>query len=85
MRRRCGPHHRAPDKTHALPHLPPPLPPGATLPYVLSPLPFVPRRGILNGPATGLALAELIADGAVRSVDIAPFDPARGGHEFGAV
>lgn len=43
------------------------------------------RRGILNGPATGLALAELVADGAVRSVDVAALDPARGGHEFGAV
>jgi hypothetical protein len=45
------------------------------------------RRGILYGPATGLALAELIADGTARAVDIAPFDPARRGraHEFGAV
>jgi glycine/D-amino acid oxidase-like deaminating enzyme len=33
--------------------------------------------GILNGPATGEALAELIADGAARSVDLAPFDPRR--------
>ncbi len=33
--------------------------------------------GILNAPATGEALAELIADGAARSVDLAPFDPAR--------
>jgi hypothetical protein len=32
-------------------------------------------------------LAELIADGTARAVDIAPFDPARRGraHEFGAV
>ena len=34
--------------------------------------------GMLNGPATGLALAELIVDGHARSVDLAPFDPARG-------
>ena len=33
--------------------------------------------GILNAPATGLALAELIADGAAASVDLRPFDPAR--------
>ncbi|MBR1174580.1 FAD-binding oxidoreductase [Bradyrhizobium sp. KB893862 SZCCT0404] len=33
--------------------------------------------GILNAPATGEALAELIADGATREVDLAPFDPAR--------
>ena len=33
--------------------------------------------GMLNGPATGEAVAELIADGAARSVDLAPFDPAR--------
>jgi glycine/D-amino acid oxidase-like deaminating enzyme len=33
--------------------------------------------GILNAPATGEALAELIADGRTRSVDLAPFDPAR--------
>ncbi|WP_024508602.1 FAD-dependent oxidoreductase [Bradyrhizobium sp. ARR65] len=33
--------------------------------------------GILNAPATGEALAELIADGASRSTDLAPFDPAR--------
>ena len=33
--------------------------------------------GILNAPATGLALAELIADGAARSVDLRPFDPLR--------
>jgi glycine/D-amino acid oxidase-like deaminating enzyme len=33
--------------------------------------------GILNAPATGEALAELIADGAARSVDLAPFDPSR--------
>jgi glycine/D-amino acid oxidase-like deaminating enzyme len=33
--------------------------------------------GILNAPATGLALAELIADGAAASVDLGPFDPAR--------
>jgi glycine/D-amino acid oxidase-like deaminating enzyme len=33
--------------------------------------------GILNAPATGEALAELIADGAPRSTDLAPFNPAR--------
>jgi glycine/D-amino acid oxidase-like deaminating enzyme len=33
--------------------------------------------GILNAPATGLALAELITDGAASSVDLHPFDPAR--------
>jgi glycine/D-amino acid oxidase-like deaminating enzyme len=33
--------------------------------------------GILNAPATGEALAELIADGAAHSTDLAPFNPAR--------
>jgi glycine/D-amino acid oxidase-like deaminating enzyme len=33
--------------------------------------------GILNAPATGLALAELITEGAATSVDLGPFDPAR--------
>jgi glycine/D-amino acid oxidase-like deaminating enzyme len=33
--------------------------------------------GILNAPATGEALAELIADGAARSTDLTPFDPIR--------
>jgi glycine/D-amino acid oxidase-like deaminating enzyme len=33
--------------------------------------------GILNAPATGEAMAELIADGMARTVDLAPFDPAR--------
>lgn len=33
--------------------------------------------GILNAPATGEALAELIIDGAATSVDLQPFDPAR--------
>jgi glycine/D-amino acid oxidase-like deaminating enzyme len=33
--------------------------------------------GILNAPATGEALAELILEGAARRVDLAPFDPAR--------
>ncbi len=33
--------------------------------------------GMLNAPATGLALAELIADGAASLVDLQPFDPAR--------
>lgn len=33
--------------------------------------------GILNAPATGEALAQLIANGTTRDVDLAPFDPAR--------
>jgi len=33
--------------------------------------------GMLNAPATGLALVELIVDGAARAVDLRPFDPAR--------
>jgi len=33
--------------------------------------------GILNAPATSEAVAELILDGAARTVDLAPFDPAR--------
>ena len=33
--------------------------------------------GILNAPATGEALAELIADGTPCSTDLTPFDPAR--------
>jgi len=33
--------------------------------------------GILNAPATGFALAELITEGATSSVDLTPFDPAR--------
>jgi glycine/D-amino acid oxidase-like deaminating enzyme len=33
--------------------------------------------GILNAPATGEAMAELILDGAARRVDLSPFDPAR--------
>jgi glycine/D-amino acid oxidase-like deaminating enzyme len=33
--------------------------------------------GILNAPATGLAMAELVADGAVSLVDLRAFDPAR--------
>jgi glycine/D-amino acid oxidase-like deaminating enzyme len=33
--------------------------------------------GILNAPATGEALAELIADGGARSTDLTPFDPIR--------
>jgi glycine/D-amino acid oxidase-like deaminating enzyme len=33
--------------------------------------------GILNAPATGEAIAELIADGAAHSVDLSPFDPGR--------
>jgi glycine/D-amino acid oxidase-like deaminating enzyme len=33
--------------------------------------------GILNAPATAEALAELIVDGAARTIDLAPFDPGR--------
>ncbi len=33
--------------------------------------------GMLNAPATGLALAELIVDGAASLVDLRPFDPGR--------
>jgi glycine/D-amino acid oxidase-like deaminating enzyme len=33
--------------------------------------------GILNAPATGEAVAELIVDGAARTTDVSPFDPAR--------
>jgi glycine/D-amino acid oxidase-like deaminating enzyme len=33
--------------------------------------------GILNAPATGEAMAELITDGSAHTVDLAPFDPGR--------
>jgi glycine/D-amino acid oxidase-like deaminating enzyme len=33
--------------------------------------------GVLNGPATGEALSELIVDGFARSVNLRPFDPGR--------
>jgi glycine/D-amino acid oxidase-like deaminating enzyme len=33
--------------------------------------------GILNAPAIGEAMAELITDGAAHSVDLSPFDPGR--------
>jgi glycine/D-amino acid oxidase-like deaminating enzyme len=33
--------------------------------------------GILNAPATGEALADMLLDGAARNVDLSPFDPAR--------
>lgn len=33
--------------------------------------------GILNAPATGEAMAQLIAEGATRDVNLSPFDPAR--------
>jgi len=33
--------------------------------------------GMLNAPATGLALAERIVDGRATCVDLHPFDPAR--------
>jgi glycine/D-amino acid oxidase-like deaminating enzyme len=32
---------------------------------------------MLNAPATGEALAELILDGAARQLDLSPFDPGR--------
>ena len=38
---------------------------------------LLPDQGILNAPATGEAMAELILDGAERSVDLSPFNPAR--------
>jgi glycine/D-amino acid oxidase-like deaminating enzyme len=33
--------------------------------------------GILNAPATGEAMAELILDGTATTVDLSPFDPGR--------
>jgi len=33
--------------------------------------------GILNAPATGEAMAELIVEGAARTIDLSPFDPGR--------
>jgi glycine/D-amino acid oxidase-like deaminating enzyme len=33
--------------------------------------------GILHAPATGEAMAELITEGAARTVDLSAFDPAR--------
>ncbi|MFN8633540.1 MAG: FAD-dependent oxidoreductase [Chloroflexota bacterium] len=33
--------------------------------------------GVLNGPATGEALAELVVDGAATSTNLRPFDPGR--------
>jgi glycine/D-amino acid oxidase-like deaminating enzyme len=33
--------------------------------------------GILNAPATGEAMAELIVDGAARTLDLSPFNPGR--------
>jgi glycine/D-amino acid oxidase-like deaminating enzyme len=33
--------------------------------------------GILNAPATGEAMAELIADGTTRAIDLSPFNPSR--------
>ena len=35
------------------------------------------NRGILNAPATGAAVAELIATGKCKLLDLSPFDPAR--------
>jgi len=33
--------------------------------------------GMLNAPATGLALTQLITDGSSSLLDLRPFDPAR--------
>ncbi len=33
--------------------------------------------GILNAPASGEAMAELLLEGAAKSVDLAPFQPGR--------
>jgi glycine/D-amino acid oxidase-like deaminating enzyme len=33
--------------------------------------------GILNSPATGAAMAELIVDGHCKLLDLSPFDPIR--------
>ena len=33
--------------------------------------------GILNAPATGEAMSELIVDGKAHTVDLTPFDPIR--------
>ena len=33
--------------------------------------------GMLNAPASGYAMAELIADGCSRSIDLSPFAPQR--------
>jgi glycine/D-amino acid oxidase-like deaminating enzyme len=33
--------------------------------------------GMLNAPATGEAIAELVVDGVARSTELEPFDPAR--------
>jgi len=35
--------------------------------------------GMLNAPATGEAIAELILDGRARNIDLKPFDPGRSG------
>jgi glycine/D-amino acid oxidase-like deaminating enzyme len=37
--------------------------------------------GILNAPATGKSMAELIVDGAPQCVSLAAFDPARFTHK----
>ncbi len=34
-------------------------------------------RGILWGPISGLAIAELLLNGKAESIDLTPFDPAR--------
>jgi glycine/D-amino acid oxidase-like deaminating enzyme len=39
--------------------------------------------GILNAPATGEAVAELIVDGRARTLDLRPFDPGRFGRAIG--
>lgn len=54
--------------------------------FLIGPLPGAPGAfigsghnywGILAGPATGQALAELILDGRCSSFDLSPFDPRR--------
>jgi hypothetical protein len=36
--------------------------------------------GLLNAPATGAAMAELILEGVTQAVNLSSFDPARLGH-----
>ncbi len=39
------------------------------------------RKGILQSPPSGLAMAELILDGHAETLDLTPFDPARFGRD----
>ncbi len=48
--------------------------PGVTGAYVATGHNF---WGMLNAPASGLAMAQLIAEGTVNIVDLTPFDPER--------